>query len=206
MRNRTKLIFTGLTAALLMSLAVSVASANSLSTSEPKFKAVWGQLRFVEEGGGTLVECPVTLEGSFHSSTIAKVPGSLIGHVSRAVKGACGTEQATILTATLPWHVTYQGIRGTLPNPEGIRVLLLGASFRLRIFGFIFCLSVTTAESPSNGIIEGITYREGNGTVSTLSPEPSDSIPCGGFSGRFASAANVYRLGTTNQDVLIRLI
>jgi len=129
MHTRSKLALAGLAATLLMAFAVNSASANHLSVSSQNFRLVWTALTFFGEGTGSTentIICPVTLEGSFHSSTLAKVIGALIGHVTRAtvVGTSCTGGRATILQETLPWHVTYEGFSGTLPRITAVRLLL----------------------------------------------------------------------------------
>ncbi len=134
MHTRIKLGTAGLAATLLMGLAVASASANRLSVSNQQFRIVWGQLLMFDEGMGASahIRCPVTLEGSFHSRTFAKVSGALIGNVTRAIPGAaetCAEGSATMLTETLPWPVTYASFSGTLPRITRVRVLIRGVAF-----------------------------------------------------------------------------
>jgi hypothetical protein len=132
MRTRSRIIFAALTATLLMGLAVSSATAGRLSTSNTRFRITWNELRFVEVGGGTGLQqtCRLTLEGSFHSATIRKLPGTLIGAVTRGIvdstncRGALEPHRLTILQETLPWHLTYESFSGILPNITSITVLL----------------------------------------------------------------------------------
>jgi len=69
-------------AAALLSVCVSTATAGRLSTSSPTFRSTFRELRLRLPFGTT--NCPVTLEGTLHSSTLAKVAGSLIGYITRA--------------------------------------------------------------------------------------------------------------------------
>jgi hypothetical protein len=107
--------------------AACEASANKLSFSERSFRLSWPAeeplvIRKATESLriDDLFHCPVTLEGSFHSSTMRKVVGSLVGQVYRAAVGACVYEsswfQPVRLLETLPWHVTYSAFAGTLPR------------------------------------------------------------------------------------------
>jgi hypothetical protein len=72
--TRTKLVFTTLTASLLMGLAVSSATAGRLSTTNTRFRLTWAALRFADATSETGINltCRVTLEGSFHSAPYAK--------------------------------------------------------------------------------------------------------------------------------------
>jgi hypothetical protein len=115
MRLSARLGLTALVAALLLSSAISTASARNLSINNQTIRATWSRLDF-EGGLGIPTQCQVTLEGSFHSRTIAKVLRALIGTLTRV---ALKTESCTggrIATGNVPWHITYQGFTGTLPS------------------------------------------------------------------------------------------
>src|SRR4029077_8994433 len=102
---------------------------------EQVINARWSSLEF----RGTLtVRCPVTLEGSLHSRTIPKIVRVLlIGAVSRVLikNESCTGGTASVLR--LPWHITYEGFRGTLPNITAVLLLLQRFQFGLmvEIFG-----------------------------------------------------------------------
>jgi hypothetical protein len=182
MRKRSKVLFTGLTAALLLALAVGTASANRLSVSAQDWEARFVSLEFI--AGGSTIRCPVTLQGSFHSRTIVKTAHALIGHVSRASvigsagTGACTGGTATVLTATLPWHVTYEFFTGTLPNITGIGLLLIGASFQVQPRESLTCLARTTTTDPALGTV-GVS----GGRATELTADPSAEIPLTGSGG-----------------------
>lgn len=212
MRTRSKLLFAGLTAAIVLSAAVGSASANRLSVSEPRFRATWTALRLT--AAEATIECPVTLEGSFHSATIRKVVGALVGHVSRAsVRGStgagnCTNGSATIFQESLPWHLQYLGFTGTLPRPTAVRLWLVGARFRVDPSGALPpCNATTTRENPAVGDI----LTEANGLVTGLRalrefeiPLESGLCPFGG-DGRFEGTGSVTRLGSAG-NISIRLI
>jgi hypothetical protein len=202
MLRRSKLLLTALTATVLLGMLVGSASANRLRVSNGNFRITWSSLEFTESFFGIRVRCPVTLEGSFHSATISKVIGSLIGYVTRAgvTNTACTGGHATVLTATLPWHVTYEGFGGPLPNITSIIQLLRNASFGLEIAGFVNCLS--RAENV-RGTITGSTSG-GVFTTTTLTPG-RETIACreagGGTvtTGTFSGTGNITLLGTTTR-------
>lgn len=213
MRTRTRLLFAGLTAALLLSAAVSTASGSRLSTNETRFRTVWTNLAL--ESSQATISCPVTLEGSFHSSTIAKVANALIGRVSRAsvrgalAAGSCTGGSATINQASLPWHITFKVIKGALPRFEAILVNLIGVRFTVDpLSGFLpACNSTTTIENPAVGDIQ----VEANGLVTGLRADETAEIPLeGGFcafggSGHFSGTGRVSRLGNTT-NIRVTLI
>jgi hypothetical protein len=211
MRTHSKLILAGLAATLLMSLAVGTASANRLSTSNRNFRVVWTELILISgEEGTPLLTCPVTMEGSFHSATIAKVIGALIGHVSRATTGSCRGGSATITQTSLPWHVTYEGFTGTLPNIREISVLLRGVNFQVTVT--VLGSQITCGYGRAEDNARGSLVREAGGAISTLSPDESirlqklsGSIFCPGTGGFRSNANSVTLLGNTAR-ITVRLI
>jgi hypothetical protein len=218
MRRYTRHLVIGLTAALMLALAVGAASARNISVSNQNIRVVWSPLTFNGEG---LLEtrCNVTLEGSFHYRTIIKRERALIGLITRAgLTRPCprgiawiynGTERNerlgnTTLPTSLPWHITYEGFTGTLPNITGIRILLDRARFLLEA-GFL-CNYTTgptnggnaagTALVGADGAITGLRTDE---TRRISSPDPF--CP----EGRFIGTGRVTLLGTEN-TVFVRLI
>jgi hypothetical protein len=139
MSKSVKLCFTALTAALLLASAVATTSARNFSVTNQNIRSTWPFLTF--SGGVGSIECSMTVEGSFHARTIVKAPGTLIGAITKAiVKHPCtngeawtanGVEAAALgrLANTLPWHLTYERFRGTLPDITSIFLLL--SRFRL---------------------------------------------------------------------------
>jgi hypothetical protein len=171
MHRRTRILLAVLLAALALSAAVATAQARRFELSNQTFRIVWDpihRLTFLEEGELVSVACGVTLEGSFHSRTLSKVCGQLIGYVTKAaVLHTCNGGDAIVLNGveklpngattpnTLPWHVRYERFEGNLPNISGVTLQLIGASFLVRIpFGglFIGCLYRSTTASPARGI------------------------------------------------------
>lgn len=157
----------GLAALLAMSaigLAAVGAHASKLSLEERGFRFTWTRLEVkftYAEATETQIGCPVTLQGSFHSRTLAKARGALIGQVSTAsvAEASCRAAEGSFsgklqALRTLPWHVTYQGFTGTLPLIQTIRIRAAGAAFRvyeLPTFGMPVdnsCLFASTAETP----------------------------------------------------------
>jgi hypothetical protein len=186
MRTYLKLVITALVATAALAALVSSASARNLSISNQQIRVAWSSLEFVAESTGTTVRCGVTLEGSFHSRTIAKVERSLIGYITRAeVRRPCtggtawaynGTEvdetraERPVFASSLPWHLTYERFAGTLPNIERLTTLLTGARFRIRatIFGIPVNCDYTTSSTENargtatrnvtTGVIDNVAY------------------------------------------------
>jgi len=109
-----------------MALGVSTATARNLSVSNQNFRWTFSDLE--ETAGELRNDCHVTLEGSLHSRTIRKVQGTLIGYITSVKTGQCNLG-TTILTETLPWHVSYLGFSGTLPE---ITLIILRLRMNLR--------------------------------------------------------------------------
>jgi hypothetical protein len=219
MRTRSKLILGALTASLLMGLAVSSATANRLSVSNTKFRITWTGLRFFPdtESGRPDIVCPVTLEGSFHSATIRKTAGALIGAVTRGiVNGAeppCVGGHATIRQESLPWHVTYESFRGTLPNITSIELLLRRYSFVIELAALpgLQCLYSDQGAAEEN--LMGRLPVGAGGQVPTIAPEqnrharrsPTSSVICPQF-GKFEGTGQVFLLGSATTRISVTLI
>jgi len=166
MLTRSKLVLSCLAATLLLGAAVSTASATRLSLSGTSFRITWDRtlpnatdLTFAPTIGAP-VTCPVTLEGTFHSATITKTANLLIGHVTRANVGTstgttavCERGNATILTATLPWHVQYSSFGGILPSMTEITLRFINASFQIRN-ELATCLARTSTTEPGVDIAD----------------------------------------------------
>jgi hypothetical protein len=187
------LSLTALGAASLMGLSVTVASANRISTSNKNLRVVYSALVMTDEEGVGRVSCPVTLEGSFHSTTVSKVSNALIGFVSRAsvTSSSCNGGGATILTATLPWHIMYDSFTGTLPTITGVNTLLTRTAYLVNVFG-VNCLYQENGVNRSRGRIN----VGAGGVVGTLTPDANIQLPK--FSGSFLcpSSAGFQGAGT----------
>jgi hypothetical protein len=158
-------------ALVALAALTSTATAGRLSSSSQTLRAGFSRLNFA--GGFGTMECPLTIEGSLHTRTIAKVAGSLIGFITRAVLGTCTRGSATILTASLPWHVRYASFSGTLPNITQLSTNLTGAQFQIREPAFgITCLA-------SGGTTTGVYNREAGGALTTAVIGGSSPTSCG---------------------------
>jgi hypothetical protein len=201
-----KLVMGGLAAAMLLAFAVGTASARRFQVSEQRFYVIWSSLEF--EGGLFIpVKCPVTLLGSFHSRTISKVSGQLIGHITHVDvrEASCTNGSATALKETLPWHVQYNSFAGGLPAITSVRVALVGAKFLVEIPGVIACLYTTTQERPAFGAITisggDATTLAASGEISGIRlPESPNACP----TGRFQGSGNV-RAGSEPSTTRIRV-
>src|SRR5215207_8133225 len=214
MRMSVKLILTALAASLLLAAVVSTASAASLSTSNQNIRATWTSLEFEGTGTGLFIRCQVTLEGSFHSRTIAKVARSLISAITKGQvkqetctngRGATfnGVERYNGTTSpnTLPWHLTYESFTGTLPAIATVSVLLQRFRFGITVAGL--CTGqfgsetdrITAAASLSaEGNINALTPTEGRNSASLIRRDAGLACPAVGL---MRSAGSVMLLGNT---------
>jgi hypothetical protein len=160
MRKHSKLILASLMATLMALVVSGVASARVFSISNRNFRIVWTSLQITNNFAIHPTRCRVTLEGSFHSQTISKVEKALIGYISRAsVAGAnCVEGSATIHQESLPWHITYNGFTGFLPEILTIGILMTGMRFQIRTFFSPICTATVDATHPVRGeILVGVT-------------------------------------------------
>jgi len=209
MRTTVKLALTALTAAVALASAVSSSSASHLSVSNQRFRAVWTPLTFSEPFGFFTVRCNITMEGSFHSATIAKTIGSLIGYVTAAnVAHPCtggeawawnGTERFLRTGTSLPWHMRYNGFTGTLPNIATIRLILERPKFTIEIRGICLGTYQPTSQAGTAIFTSGTTRIEA-GRESTRPIE--GNCPAGSFNG----TSNTVTLQGTTTAITIRLI
>ena len=187
-----------LTATILLA-AANTATARSLSFNTQNIRATWSSLEFQ---GLVTVRCRLTLEGSFHTRTIAKVARSLIGAITRATidEANCTNGQGRVRAETLPWHLTYEGFAGTLPNISAVFALI--SRFRLNAI-------IPGACTGDYGIAtDNITGRANSVGAEVASLEPvagrnrltlhSGTAFCPA-SGNFAGTATVTLLNTTTR-------
>ncbi len=192
-----KLVFAVVGATVLLGALVTTASANRLSQSSSTLRATWTAAEF--SGGFGTVRCSLTLEGSVHTRTITKTSGLLIGYITRASVGPCASGSATVLTASLPWHVRYNSFSGTLPSISSITTNVVGSAFQIKepTFG-ITCLATSTATEPSTG-----TYtRESGGTLTSVGLGGTIETSCG-IRGTLGGASSIpTALGATTRITL----
>jgi len=135
MRTSIRLGLTALITAMLLASALSTASARNLSLSNQSFRVTWSRLEF--EGGILSFRCQLTLEGSFHSRTIPKVERLLIGSITRITikEESCEGGVRMSVAKAPPWHITYEGFTGRLPNIGTIRPLMQRFQFNIILLG-----------------------------------------------------------------------
>ncbi len=173
-----KLFMAGIAAACLLAVGVANASANNLSTSSRTFRITWSSISLGSAEEIVIpIRCPITLEGSFHSGTIRKVAGALIGYVTRATipSAACTSGTATIGQESLPWHVRYKSFEGTLPRITGVRFSLNGQKATVVPAGFPGCTTQVTASNP----LEAVARLE-SGRTASIVPDETVRFPLRG--------------------------
>jgi hypothetical protein len=198
MRNRTKLLLAGLTAALLLSIGITGASARNFSLSNEQFRVTWGSLHFTS--ASMSIECPVTLEGSFVDRTIAKVFNAQVGRMSAAAvrNEACTGGHITFDAEALPWRVNYNGFSGTLPNITSIQLNFINLKWTFEN-GSQTCTSNAGAREPAKAEV----LIAGGRVTGLRADENSGILLRGEFlcelagTGHFANTGTVVGLGTT---------
>jgi hypothetical protein len=186
---------TALATTLLLGLMVTQTSAGTLRVSNQQLRVTWRRLELAGSDGTVFSRCPVTLESSFHAATIAKVRKSLIGYATTARFGTCESGRVTVLTETLPWHLTYESFSGPLPNITRIRILLVGMSFLTEQLGFRCLLKATAEAAASAELILGA-----GGRVEGFVFDSAKQIPTRGGLGGFGCPSATVGFRTEAND------
>lgn len=192
----TRRILAPMLAAFILAAGVGLATANSLSASTQRIRVIWWSLELANTVNEEVVRCPVTLEGSLNTATVAKRANATIGSIIRArvANSECTGGHATIHTESLPWSVLYDGFTGTLPRITGVKIELLRVFFEISVSGNT-CSSRTEGEHPAVGIIG---LNEATGEDTGLRPEEATRIPLtNGSGGIFCGLASGIFRGTS---------
>ncbi|HEX7291075.1 MAG TPA: hypothetical protein VF250_08120 [Conexibacter sp.] len=200
MQPRKTTVSTIVAAIFAITLIATTATARNLSISNQQVRANFREVRFSGLFGTTV--CQVTVEGSFHSRTIAKVVGQLVGYITTVRLGPCATGTATVLSETLPWHVRYRGFQGTLPNITRTDADIINHSFRVRTPEGFNCLARSTPEMPTR---IGFNREVVTGQITSANVTGSIETSCG-IPGSFSSDNGPVRLLLTGELIFIRLI
>lgn len=135
-------------ATVLLGVGVGTASARRLRVSSQTFRIAFARIR-IESEVIPFNNCPITMEGSFHSESIVKVAAALVGYITRAQLGPCESGHVTILRETLPWHLRYTSFSGTLPSIGRVTLDIIEfAIFTRNTETGVSCLLRTTAANP----------------------------------------------------------
>jgi len=189
-------------ALVVLTAVAGTASARNFSISNQSIRASFREVIFRGVFGTT--NCQLTLEGSMHWRTIAKIAGQLTGFITAARLGPCAAGTATILQAGLPWHVRFASFSGALPSITSMTRDLVGAAFSTRETGGISCLVRTTATEPARGIL-----TIGAGGVITgaeLGGSIRSGAECFGAAGTFTSSRGVVTVLNSTTAVTLTLI
>ena len=198
--NACKLLLAVVMVALVLGSLVASTSARNISSSSQTTRSTFTNVEFVGSGG-TTTRCAVTLEASLHARTFAKVANALVGYVTGASVGGCA---ATILTATLPWHIRYTAFFGFLPRITSIRTAVIGFAMQIAEPVFAPCLMTSTAEEPLVQIYkretatEVLTANEVGGIIRTRN--------CLEASTRFVGITNSFTVVEAATRITVRLI
>jgi len=191
-----KLLLAVVSATVLLGALVGSASAGRLEMSSQNGRATWAAMTF--SGGSGTVECEVVLEATFHSRTMTKTAGSLVGYVTAGNINRCARGGSTINRASLPWHVRYRSFAGTLPSIVGIEFTITGAEWTTREPSFGITCTVRAEQSSTIA-----TYSLSSGTVTSAAA--SGESRCGEFTDRLGgSTTNVGERGGAR--LTVRLI
>jgi hypothetical protein len=183
-----------------LAVLVGGASAGRLSTSSQTARDGFSAVSF--RGGFGVDACPVTVEGSFHSRTISKVGGTLMGYLTRIALGTCTQGSATVLTETLPWHTRYSSFTGSLPAISSVILRVVGVSFAIRepVFG-ITCLARGTEAAPTIATFR----RDAGGTLTTSTVNGSIPTNCG-TEGEISGTSNSFTVLNSSTRITVTLI
>ncbi len=191
MSGRSKLILAGLATAAVLWLAAN-ADARNFRISIRPIRSTWTALRFV--AGTNTVTCHVTMEGSFAESTAGKTIRILLARFNRVSLNTCSGGSATLLTATLPWHLRYHAFIGRLPFILIIEVEVIGLSLSVRPEGSLTCLAATEESHPA--LLNFGLETNGEATEATFQREAE--IPLTGEGGLCAFGGSGHIEGTGN--------
>jgi hypothetical protein len=197
-----RFILLGACVAAALAYAVGTASAKRIQLSERRFYIIWSALT-VEAGLGA-VRCPVTLLGSFHSTTISKVCGQLLGHTTHPEinTAACVGGAMRFLTENLPWHFQYRSFAGLLPSITSFVFQTVGARFLVLQFS-VSCLYIATQSEP---LVYTASISAGQVSALTISgslTSQTAGCPRANFSGSGAVAVGVENSGV---HLVVRLV
>jgi hypothetical protein len=226
MRALVRLSLAALAAGLLLSGLVSAASANRLSVSNTRIRAVWSALTFESKETETIttgqIRCAVTMEGSFHSGVIVKTAGALIGLISRAtVTHPCtggeyyfhnGTEAVLGNPAdSLPWHIRYFAFTGMLPTIATVVANVVGIRMTVN-YGLAMCLEIYGSATETRKWVFNVEARGGvtslepiAGTLPHLIVRQGTSMLCPEL-GKLSGASGPVTILGTSTAITIRLI
>jgi len=175
-------------AIVVLGMLTGAASAGRLSINREFIAPGWTTASFT--GGFGTVECELVLISSFHTRTITKTTGSLVGFIVGAEIPRCRRGSATLLVETLPWHVRYFSFSGTLPGITRVSTQIIGFALQIRepTFG-ILCLARSTEAEPAFAV-----YNVSFGRISSVSLGGGIRTSCGSAGALSGTSAIIERV------------
>jgi hypothetical protein len=208
MHIRLRVSMTLISAVFLISVIAAQASARRLELSNQTFRIVWTSVTI--RAALQTVVCPLTVEGSFHSRTLAKVAESLVGYITRAItrrESCTGTTEFNIGTEKLPWHIDYAAFAGTLPNITSVTADIIEWHWWYRGPMNEFCFFWYRVVRPIRAFLqrtaEGV-MRTARFDETRLSPAPEGT--CILEETTVSGTGEVFVLGSTTSRVSMRLV
>jgi hypothetical protein len=204
-------IVAGLIATVALAAALAgTANARRIAFTEQRFLSHFSGFQVI--AGAMNIECPASLEGSFHSKTIAKVQRSLIGYITEVrFKRPCRNGQFWARTTqegrpeTLPWHILYEKFIGALPNILEIEITIDNLGIVVESVGVV-CLYLASTTEPAKAIIQ----MGAGGRISTLTMNGAPTIPLheGPFCSMTASlhGSGIYGRQSDYREVFVSLV
>jgi hypothetical protein len=217
MSAHSRCALAALSAAILLGLAVSAASAGNyeILNGERGYRIAWRSLEFANNAGLEKIRCPVTIEGSFHSRTVAKVEKALIGHVTRAkVKvESCTGGRVRLYGESLPWQLQYGAFEGTLPNIIAIYTRTVGERFSIEPRHEIPITCIGTTSNARPALTSLALGREAGGLLQIIAAVANGSISmlegpgiCPEITVTLESSSSTVTVLTESATIKIRLI
>lgn len=177
-RNRIRLVALLAAGALLLVASTAFARNGRVVNSEAFFSTYWAPIEI--RAAEFTVRCNLTLNGSFTATTYSKTAGLTVGRVTETSLEGCTGGTSRVLTATLPWSITYTSFTGTLPRILEIQVSLTGVGLQVEPGLGVVCLLSTEARAPARGI--GVTRAEVEGAleIPTIRADETARLPVTG--------------------------
>lgn len=206
MHARNRLLLTVCVTVALLTLQVSAASAAHIrvNNAERGIRIVWTPLTFELGEVASIVRCNTTLEGTFSTSTFAKVLFVRIGYIARAAVQATGCTGGTVRALALPWEFELYGFAGSLPAITGLGFNIKGASFSIfpTALGFE-CLMASGQEPIPLRVIANLTEAGGGKRrIDTVRANETSRIPLTGGPFGICGLASASLSNTGNASVL----
>jgi len=164
-----KLLLVVVSVSALLGASVTTATARNWEFSKQQMRKFFREVRFEGVFGAT--SCQLTLEGSVHSRTIPKVRETLIGYVTSAPVKEESCTNGRARGKNLPFHLTYEGFAGSLPNISSVFILLRGMRFEMIVSGIC-----TVDYGLATDNVTGRANREAGSALTAIEPVAGRNI------------------------------